>query len=108
MIRMQRMRELCRRANAPKRGCNPEAVNDATLKALEYLQSKVATIVDHTIREEASQFQQLCAELCLSSEITDQEEQTKRPFADDDDDNEGKYQATAASAVRRIEDLLNI
>lgn len=106
MIRMQRMRELCRRANAPKqRGCNPEAVNDATLKALEYLQSKVATIVDHTIREEASQFQQLCAELCLSSEITDQEEQTKRPFADDEDDNEGKCQATA---VRRIEDLLNI
>lgn len=84
MIRMQRMRELCRRANS-KRG-STEAVNDATLKALEYLQSKVATIVDHSIREEASQFQQLCAELCLSSEITDQQEQTttKRSIADDE------------------------
>ncbi|KAI7884593.1 hypothetical protein K492DRAFT_142763 [Lichtheimia hyalospora FSU 10163] len=84
MIRMQRMRELCRRANSKRNGT--EAANDATLKALEYLQSKVATIVDHSIREEASQFQQLCAELCLSSEITDQEQTTtKRSFADDDD-----------------------
>ena len=83
MIRMQRMRELCRRANSKRNGT--EAVNDATLQALEYLQSKVATIVDHSIREEASQFQQLCAELCLSSEITDQEQTTpKRSFADDD------------------------
>ncbi|KAI9320053.1 muskelin [Dichotomocladium elegans] len=74
MIRMQHLRELCRMANTYKPADG--GVCNETLLALEYLQSKVATIVDHNIPEEARQFRQLCAQLCLSS---DNNEDSKEP-----------------------------
>ncbi|KAI8141192.1 Muskelin N-terminus-domain-containing protein [Fennellomyces sp. T-0311] len=63
MVRMQRLRELCKRAN--RRRFAPRDVCDETIQALEYLQSQVAILVDHSIEEESSQFHQLCAQLCL-------------------------------------------
>ena len=63
MLRMQRLRELCKRAN--RRRFAPRDVCDETMQALEYLRSEVAILVDHSIEEESSQFHQLCAQLCL-------------------------------------------
>ncbi|KAI7860209.1 Muskelin N-terminus-domain-containing protein [Circinella umbellata] len=63
MLRMQRLRELCKSAN--RRRLAPNTVCDETLQALEYLQSQVAVLVDHSVEEESSQFHQLCAQLCL-------------------------------------------
>ena len=63
MLRMQRLRELCKSAN--RRRLAPNTVCDETLQALEYLQSQVAVLVDHSVEEVSSQFHQLCAQLCL-------------------------------------------
>ena len=63
MLRMQRLRELCKSAN--RRRFTPNNVCDETLQALEYLQSQVAILVDHSVEEESNQFHQLCAQLCL-------------------------------------------
>ena len=63
MLRMQKLRELCKSAN--RRRFTPNNVCDETLQALEYLQSQVAVLVDHSVEEESNHFHQLCAQLCL-------------------------------------------
>lgn len=54
-VRLQKFKELCEN----------QTMDDATHIALDYLRTQLAPVVNHEDEEEASQFHQMCANLCL-------------------------------------------
>lgn len=64
MLRMQKLRELCRRQTSPFTATNE------TMQALEYLRTKVAPLVDEENMSEQQEFQMICSRMFISSEIT--------------------------------------
>lgn len=67
MLRMQKLRELCRRQTSPF------AATTETMQALEYLRTKVAPLVDEDNESEKREFQMICSRMFISSEITEEE-----------------------------------
>lgn len=86
MIRMQKLKELCSRA------CDQYTEEDVSveiLKALDYLRTQVAPVVNHEDEEESNEFHQMCANLCLLETMAD-DNLTKDSFKNGIIKSEGK------------------
>lgn len=71
MVRMQKLKELCRESY---KRCQDNGNMKKTSAALNYLRTRVTPLVDYEDEGQVSEFQEMCTSVCLLGSSTEQQQ----------------------------------